>query len=72
MTPDEANVLQRAIDALSIEDVCVRSLEARLLPGFEPTIDADRDALAVSMKHLVRRFDVVALENGDDAEPSDR
>lgn len=46
--------LQKAIDALAIEDVYVRTLVARCEEGFDPKHQADFDALELQSMHQVR------------------
>jgi len=46
--------LQKAIDALEIEDVYVRTLVARCEDGFDPKYQADFDALELQSMHHVR------------------
>lgn len=46
--------LQKAIDALAIEDVYVRTLVARCEDGFDPKYQADFDALELQSMHQVR------------------
>ncbi len=46
--------LQKAIDALAIEDVYVRTLVARCEDGFDPKYQADIDALELQSMHQVR------------------
>lgn len=63
MSPAEGQALQDAINVLSIEDVCVRALHARLEPEFEPSYDTALERLEIAMKHVVTRFEVVEFEN---------
>jgi deoxyribodipyrimidine photolyase len=67
MNREESAALQRAIDALSIEDVCVRSLHASIENGFEPAYDADLDSLEIALKHVVKRFELFELESAEQA-----
>lgn len=66
MKADESAALQAAVTVLAIEDVCVRRLSAVLEPGFEPSYDSDLDKLIVAMKHQVKRFEVIALDNAEE------
>ena len=56
------NTLQRAIDALMIEDVSIRSSATYLADGYDPKFDAEVDELQVELKHLVKAFEVAEIE----------
>ena len=55
------NTLQRAIDALMIEDVSIRSSATYLADGYDPKFDAEVDELQVELKHLVKAFEVAEV-----------
>lgn len=55
--------LQRAIDTLSIQDVFVRSSVLSIENDFDPKFNCDLDSLGVQFKHLVRKHEVLKLEN---------
>lgn len=55
--------LQRAIEALAIRDVHLRRGSASLADGFEPQYDVSLDALEVSLKHVVRRYEILQINS---------
>jgi len=55
--------LQLAINALDVQDVYLRELEARSLGGFEPKYFQNYDSLTVQTKHLVKRAEMVRLDS---------
>ncbi len=55
--------LQKAIDALQIQDVYLRGLVAHCVEEFDPKYCADYDSIAIQTKHLVKRAAVLELEN---------
>lgn len=65
MTPVQ-EALQRAIDALQIQDVYVRRASAFLADDFEPSYDPEVDRLVVGLKHLVRRYEVMEVSGDED------
>lgn len=54
-----SDALQLAIDALTIEDVSIRSLAAELADGYDPKFDPDAEELDVQLKHVVSSFELV-------------
>jgi len=54
--------LQKAIECLKINDVYLRSSEARLSDGFEPKYETDLGVLDVKFKHVVTHSNVLLLE----------
>lgn len=61
--------LQRAIDALSIEDVSIRTSAASLVDGFDPKFAPEIDTLRAELSHFVKGFEVVEVDrNGEAAE----
>lgn len=61
--------LQRAIDALSIEDVSIRTAAASLLDGYDPKFDPEIGTLRAELSHSVKGFEVVEVDrNGDSSE----
>ena len=56
-----ASPLQRAIDALEIEDVSVRSVSASLADGFEPRLEPESKELQVALKHQVTGFEIIEI-----------
>ena len=58
------DVLQRAIDALSIEDVSIQSVRAKLADGYDPKYEADTDNLLIELKHVVKAFEVAEASDG--------
>jgi|AntDeeMinimDraft_5_1070356.scaffolds.fasta_scaffold21854_2 hypothetical protein len=60
--------LQRAIEALAIRDVHLRRGSASLADDFEPQYDDALDALAVSCKHFVRRYEILQVKSEPDAQ----
>lgn len=60
--------LQRAIEALSIEDVSIRTSAASLVDGYDPKFDPEIDSLRAELSHLVKGFEVVEVgQNGEAA-----
>lgn len=59
-------LLQQAIDALQINDVYQIETSAKLAPGFVPALEDELDNFTVQAKHLVRRFEVIDVERGED------
>ena len=60
--------LQRAINALSIEDVSIRTSAASLVDGYDPRFDPDIGNLRAELSHLVKGFEVVEVgRNGNGA-----
>lgn len=53
--------LQRAIEALTIEDVSIRSSIARLDEEYEPRFDPQADDLQVEIKQQVAGFQVIRI-----------
>lgn len=61
--------LQRAIDALSIDDVSIRTSAASLIDGYDPKFDPETDTLRVELSHLVKGFEVLEIgRNGEATE----
>lgn len=58
--------LQKAIDALQIEDVYVRQLEARCVGDFDPKYFSDFGDLHLQYKHWVRESAVAEEDEADD------
>ena len=58
-----SNALQLAIDALTIEDVSIRSMSAKMADGYDPKFDPDAEELDVQLKHVVSSFELVDIGN---------
>ena len=56
------SALQRAIDALKIEDVSIRSTSASVAEEFEPRLDPRADELEVALKHEVTGYETIEIE----------
>lgn len=54
-----SDALQLAIDALTIEDVSVRSMTVDMADGYDPKFDPDAEELDIQLKHLVNSFELV-------------
>ena len=54
-----SDALQLAIDALTIEDVSIRSVTAKMADGYDPKFDPDAEHLDVQLKHVVGSFELV-------------
>lgn len=61
-----SDLLQKAIDNLQIEDVFQKSINAFCANNFEPKYN-DFDEIEVQFMHVVRRSEVLQLENADDS-----
>jgi len=57
--------LQRAIEALAIRDVLVRTSSAQVADGFDPTLEGV-DGLTVQLKHLVTQAVVLEVTAAED------
>ena len=62
-----SDALQLAIDALTIEDVSIRSATAETADGYDPKFDADAEGLDVQLKHVVSSFELVDVGNEDES-----
>ncbi|MDE0037649.1 MAG: preprotein translocase subunit SecB [Gammaproteobacteria bacterium] len=62
-----SDALQLAIDALTIEDVSIRSVTAEMADGYDPKFDADAEELDVQLKHVVSSFEL--LDVGNEEQP---
>ena len=60
-----SDALQLAIDALTIEDVSIRSMTADMADGYDPKFDPDAEVLNVQLKHVVSSFEVVDVGSED-------
>ena len=58
-----SELLQSAIDNLSIEDVFLRKSLISIKDDFDPKYNRDLDSLDMQFKHLVRKHEVLKLEN---------
>lgn len=56
--------LQKAIDALRIQDVYLRNSRGDLIDGFDPRYSPEINDLAVQFKHVVTRGEVLELQDG--------
>ena len=62
-----SDALQLAIDALTIEDVSIRSVTAEMADGYDPKFDPDAEELDVQLKHVVSSFEL--LDVGNEEQP---
>lgn len=60
-----SDALQLAIDALTIEDVSIRSMRAEMADGYDPKFDPDAEALDVQLKHVVSSFELVDVGSAE-------
>ncbi len=60
--------LQKAIAALKIRDVYLRTTHAQLADDFEPKYDPQLDTLEIQFRHAVTQFSILKLEQeGEDS-----
>lgn len=57
------DALQLAIDALTIEDVSIRSVTVEMADGYDPKFDPDAEELDVQLKHVVSSFELIDVGN---------
>ena len=60
-----SNALQLAIDALTIEDVSIRSMAGEMAEGYDPKFDPDAEELGVQLKHAVSSFELLDIGGGE-------
>jgi hypothetical protein len=60
--------LQKAIDALQIHDVCLRTAVASIDDGFEPKYDPEPERLVLQFLHEVTKSAVLELNNDGDTQ----
>ena len=60
-----SSALQTAIDALTIEDVSLRSMAGEMADGYDPKFDPDAEELGVQIKHAVSSFELLDVGSGE-------
>ena len=60
-----SSALQLAIDALTIEDVSIRSMAGEMAEGYDPKFDPDAEELGVQLKHAVSSFELLDIGSGE-------
>ena len=62
---DDQELLQRAIDALRIDAVTVKSSLANLADDFDPHLDPHHQEVTAELSSVIKSFDVISSEEKD-------